>query len=288
MKSENVKNEKFLQDLAKQYVKETGETYILENDAIIPEPTPGLDGKMRAARRRQKWQTHRRAFMSVAASIVVLVIAGIAFLPQFLRDYGTDGTANFITESAMPGAEAPAAPPAPQAAAPPMVAEAAPMEDGMDDPAAADAAVDGSWNLAVDVAAEESFGLGITVEEPEFRAWDFTLPAEPPATSRRQALAQISLPPPPGWQIIYTDFDGDMVIFHLEGDAQNLVIVTAIIPPAENDFSEFFPVLINETWAYMRIESTHSVLIYQLDGIQFTLTTAYDYNDLITLAHNWV
>ncbi|MCL2285533.1 MAG: hypothetical protein FWC32_04120 [Firmicutes bacterium] len=287
MKSENVKNEKFLQDLAKQYVKKAGEIYKQDNDAIIPAPTPGLDGKMRAARHRQKWQSHRRAFMSVAASIVVLVIAGIAFLPQFLTNFGTDGTANFATESVMPGAEAPAALPAPQAAAPPVVAEAAPMEDGMDDPAA-DAAVDGSWNLAVDVAVDDSFGLGIAEEEREFSRWEAAVPVEPPAVNQRRALAQISLPPPPGWQIIYTDFDGDMVIFHLEGNAQNLVIVTAIIPPAENDFSEFFPVLINETWAYMRIESTHSVLIYQLDGIQFSLTTTYDYNDLITLAHNWV
>ena len=274
-----MKSEEFLKNLAKQYVKETGEMYKRENADISPAPTLRMDGKMWAARRRQKWKTHRHIIMSVAASIVVLVVVGIAFLPEILQENASMftnesiandaainyGTAAGGTDGAL---SAPAAPSAPSAteAAPPPAADIA--DDSMvwrqatsDEYAAQDGTQ--SWDLAAGQAAE-------------------------PATPPRFGLAQISLPPPPGWQIIYTDFDGDMAIFHLEGAAQNRVVVLAAAPPEENDFSQFFPVLINDTWAYMRIESTHSVLIYQLDGVQFTLTTAYDYHDLIMLTQHWI
>ena len=81
-----MRNEEFLTKLAKQYVKEAGEKYKLENDELAQSPTSGMDAKIRAARRRQKWQQHRLTFMGVAASIIVIIIAGIAFLPDILRE----------------------------------------------------------------------------------------------------------------------------------------------------------------------------------------------------------
>jgi len=81
-----MKNEEFLAKLAKQYVKEAGEKYKLENDELAQSPTSGMDAKIKAVRRRQIWQTHRLTFMGVAASIIVIILAGIAFLPDILRE----------------------------------------------------------------------------------------------------------------------------------------------------------------------------------------------------------
>jgi len=272
VKEQNILNDDFLKKLAKEYVIKTGEIYKSENAAITPAPTPTMDAKMKAAHRRNKngiskFTAHKkfskRAIVSVAASIVVLVVVGVALLPEFLNHTENEvSDFYFANDAAMP------APVADMAGAD----DAAPMEPPVT-----------TMPSAPEVAAE------VEQDMPDF--WDneevemdlaFQLAPAP------AGAGQVSLAPPPGWQILHIDFDGDMTIFHLEGEAQNLVVVTAATPPTENDFSDFFPVLINDTWAHMRIESTHSVLIYQLDGVQFTLTTAYSYQYLIGLAQNWV
>ena len=68
--------EKFLQDLAKEYVQQTGEAYLLENGALT-DPTPALDRKM-AALRRKRLLWRPRAFLGAAASIIVVVVAWFA------------------------------------------------------------------------------------------------------------------------------------------------------------------------------------------------------------------
>ena len=271
-----MKSEAFLRNLAKQYVSETGEVYKRENASISPAPTPRMDGKMWAARRRQKWKMHRRTIMSIAASIVVLVVVGIAFLPEVMRDNAStpvnDSAENEMYFGAATGGALPSEPATPSLTpAPP----APPVTDTVDETRV--------WRQVTVPDEDDLLNMDFALaEDGECEIPAEATPAMPPG------IAQISLTPPPGWHIVYTDFDGDITIFHLEGAAQNRVVVIAASPPEESDFSQFFPVLINDTWAYMRLESTHSVLIYQLDGVQFTLTTAYDYQDLIILAHSWV
>jgi len=269
-------SENFLQNIAKQYVKTTGETLIAENAAIEFTATSSLDAKFKVARRRRFWNTHRSMITGVAASIVVLVSVGAFVLPYFFaNNYG------FTNESAA----TPALPPAADTAAGGMAVE--------DDTAM----WDGSFYMR-EVEAEEELRLGaaqtVPAEPaPSFPAIDPELVPEMADQSDeifgvRRQVAQVSLAMPEGWAIAYTDYDGDMVIFHLEGTAGNSVVVMAQLPPDQPDFSNFFSVLINDTWGYMQIESTHSVLIYEQDGVLFTLTTAYDYNDLIFLAESFL
>jgi len=267
VKNQNTLNDDFLKNLAKEYVMEIGEIYKKENAAITPAPTPALDAKMKAARRRKNLtigsgfaaqrKINKRFFVSIAASVVILVI-GITFLPEIFNHTDSEAEHLYFTED---------------------VAASQPVPDS--DDAAFEQFPVAPMPPSMEMAAEAA--------EPEFWDSDYDeMDMVAPAPSLPMA-GHVSLTPPPGWQILYVDFDGDMAIFHLEGEAQNLVVVTAAtLPPAENDFSDFLPVLINDTWAYMRIESTHSVLIYQLDGVQFTLTTVYSYHYLMELARNWV
>ena len=92
-----MKNDEFLTKLAKQYTKEAGEKYKLENDELAKTPTPGLDAKVKKAR-RPNWHKHRLTFIGVAASVVVIIIAGIAFLPEVMRE--TESTADMIPMAA--------------------------------------------------------------------------------------------------------------------------------------------------------------------------------------------
>ena len=106
-----MRNEEFLTKLAKQYTKEAGEKYILENEELAQSPLLGLDKKMKTTRRRQTWQRHKYTFMGVAASIVVIIIAGIAFLPEILREY--DSVSDMSPMAAPQATADTAAPPIP-------------------------------------------------------------------------------------------------------------------------------------------------------------------------------
>jgi hypothetical protein len=94
---------------------------------------------------------------------------------------------------------------------------------------------------------------------------------------------------PEGWQIIYTDFDGGATILHLESNTGNSVVVIAGAPIYDDPESgEFRKVYINEQPAFMRTESTHSILFFDMDGLQFVLSTGGEYQELKTLAESWI
>ena len=87
-----MKDEQFLKNIARLYEQETGEALLRENAASSPTPTPELDAKMRQAidslppRRLgiQRLYARRGVWLGIAASIVLMVAIGLAFLPDFL------------------------------------------------------------------------------------------------------------------------------------------------------------------------------------------------------------
>jgi len=107
--------------------------------------------------------------------------------------------------------------------------------------------------------------------------------------SEPQAIMPVSLPQPEGWNIVYIDHDGDLTIFHIEGHGTNMaVIVTAGSPLDADAFEDFRRIEIAGTVAHLRTTQSHSILAYEQDGVQWILTTPYDYNDLIALAEYWL
>jgi hypothetical protein len=280
-------SEEFLKNLAKEYADKTGEAYKAENAGISPAPTPGMDRKMQAGRRMQRWKSRRRTVMGLVASLLVVAVAGASFMHHWApgrAGYTTDEREllQFGIISNDTAQRQSSTPPASQSS------EADGAADGVFDSDLLESEDD--MALWSGVLAEDSVDVRVEVgaarEAAESVEYGEPAPTAPAPTA--PLMAPISLTPPPGWRITETDYDGDIIIFHLEGEGQNRVVVMATAPPENSDFSQFFPVLINTTWAYMRIESTHSVLIYQQDGMQFTLTTAYDAQDLIALAYSWL
>jgi hypothetical protein len=105
---------------------------------------------------------------------------------------------------------------------------------------------------------------------------------------RSQLLALVSLTAPDGWQILYVDFDGDTAIYHLQSDYGNRVAVLANEPKDNTEYDDFMEIFINGQPAYMRVESTYSVLFFDMDGVRLTLSTEFEYEDLIALAEFWI
>lgn len=198
-------DEQSWQKLAKQYVKEAGEKYLLENDGLAQSPTPALDAKITAARRRQKWQRHRLTFMGVAASVIVIIIAGIAFLPEVLREYaptadmlqpsapmaagGIPATAQPAPMPAAPAIPPPAAAPAPPPAAEPRAEAAAPPAT---DEAVARQYIQANLEAAVDeaVVPEETPATEEIFDTDDTPAPEETFAPDEPPTRNEDALGQ--------------------------------------------------------------------------------------------------
>jgi len=278
-----VKDDDLLKKLANQYVQTTGEIYHHENAAITPTPTPKMDAKMSAARRRKKWKAHSHIFAGIAATVVAAIMM-VVFLPNMLTTNNRADTNDHF----MPAASPADAMPAPQAAAPPMYDLAVAEEAVVDEVAQAlpdfGAAAGGAGNI---------YAAGEVAEEADDIAWSFgeydadTESLHPISPSARQQRI-MDLAPPQGWQITHTGFYDYETIIHLISEEQNLVIVTITPAFEENYFTDLMPIQINHVPAFYQSESEPFVLIYELDGMQFTLTTTYDYNDLLVLAYYWI
>jgi len=121
--------------------------------------------------------------------------------------------------------------------------------------------------------------------------------AEPEAEPNRQTeetrlrgreIVLASIFAPAGWEISYTDHDGDLLIFHLKSHTGSTVVVLAGAPIYDPQYGAFHEIFINHQPAYMLVESTHSILFFDISGLQLILSTAYDHTDLIELAENWI
>jgi len=278
-----VKDDDLLKKLADQYVQTTGKIYHHENAAITPTPTPKMDAKMKAVRRRQKWKAHSHIFAGIAATVAAAIIM-VVFLPNML----TTNNRTDLNDHFMPAASPADAMPAPQAAAPPMY-DLAVVEEAIADEVAQvlpdfGAATGGAGNI---------YAAGEAAAEADDMEWAFgehdadTESLYPISSSARQQRIT-DLTPPQGWQITHTGLYDYETIIHLINEEQNLVIVTITPASEESCFAGFVPIQINHVPAFYQSDSAPFILTYVLDGMQFTLTTTYDYKDLIVLAYYWI
>ena len=110
-----------------------------------------------------------------------------------------------------------------------------------------------------------------------------SMPQEPSGFVPRVS-AEISLTPPADWQQVYANFDFDTAIFIFENRLQSSVHVTVEMLFEDDNFPGLTPVQINDIIAFMKTESTYSMLIYIHEYLRFTLTTQQDSRYLTTLA----
>ena len=231
-------NEKFLQTIAKQYVKETGQKFLAENAALNATPTLSLDTKVKAARRRAFF-ARSRVLVSVAASIAVAMIVWFAILPQNQPRH----TFEYATPDTMPAGVSPAAN-APAAAPDEAVNWAIPGAPPATQMPQAEREqfyffrniMDGSFvtDESDDIALRTA---GAADNEPSPEMGGFGAVAMPVSPQERgaqygataevepQEMELYGITPPPGWVIVWQD--GSTVVFQLESDESVLVRINA-------------------------------------------------------------
>ena len=291
-------NEQFLKTIAKQYVAEVGERHITENAALAVMPTPALDAKVKAARRRAFF-ARSRILVSVAASIAVAAIVWFGLLPanspEIVHNYSTLAT----PQAGMPAAALPPVEEAAPGAAPP-VATGWAMPDHQH-------AAQMPWNereernmdfyfrqmpeLGGGIVEEDSLevraGVADSELSPEFGLFGApampNLPPErgedygmgPEASRDVQEIELWYFTPPQGWVMV--EQSNNAAIFHRQDDENTVVRAIVSTTPLRHDLYSFTPIIIFDTTVYLLAGDGHSILIYYYDELRFTLTTTADY-----------
>lgn len=114
-----------------------------------------------------------------------------------------------------------------------------------------------------------------------------TAPAAPhstPAISAELLSARL----PYGYEITEVDYDKEKTIFHIINDTNNEIVLTmeeAAGQIAKNAFQE---IVVNNTPVYGLVKKDYSVITYEKDDILYTLTSKYNYKDLIEISKNLI
>ena len=295
MKNEDISNESFLKDIAQKYVNEAGAKYKLENDAIEPEPTTRMDAKVQATRRRQSWQFRSRAFVSVAAFVVVLITVSFLVMPEIARQQSEAPHAQWIAPT-MP------------------TFDFEEVYSGESERATTDSSlyniiesspsemfnrravvgrvipnIQSEWRASAEIRTATQGAPSPQASTPDlsFAAAEPQVPEMPNILGGMEDTAPISLTPPAGWQLVDTNIDRDITILIFENESGSSVQVTYTHLFDESTFPGFTPMQINETAAFLQIESALSTLIYTHDNKQLILTTQQSHQYLIAFAHSF-
>jgi len=288
-KSQN--NDEFLKKLAIQYNEMIGENY--HNERIVLESTDApslhrLDTKVYAARHGRKNRIRRISWVLPACCVCLALVAYIAVSIQ------SGGHETLLTPiGIMAPAPAPAAPPA--AAMPTPTPPAAPVAE-----AEAAQTTTPQFDINLDNAT-----------------WYFRF-SDRDSAPQRGNITHDQLMPPEGWHISLGRSINALTIYCLEklcptDSSAAVVIVSVRAPGMSHDpelpifaiadaqrithatlWEELFDqyafefTKINDTSVYWAVESDHSVLIYEHNGLQVVLTTAYDYQLLFELVEYWL
>jgi len=269
----NNEKEKMLKKMALMYVKEAGAKYKLENRDIMLNPTPDMDAKMTDARRRQSLKI-RKTFVSIAASIIVLVSVGL----WVMSEIGMQNNEMYNSLSATSQMLTPA-----DAGAGALM----PETDSFDSTGWQYRTT--TWpNQSVDF--DMSVAMGPTAPPPSLDEPESGAPQLFGARrSERVDAAYFTLTPPEGWSLLYhgvVDECGTS-IFDLQNMSQELVRVAVTYPAYEDLYGHapnMTPIQISEITAYLQLSSGFDILTFRHGGIQFELIGNYQH--LIDFAYS--
>ncbi|MCL2215956.1 MAG: hypothetical protein FWB91_02930 [Defluviitaleaceae bacterium] len=278
-------DEDFLKNLAVQYVQEKGEEYQRERIDLenSEDPLHGLDAKMSAALARKKtaprtvWRGRR--IVSIAASVALIIFAATMFFFQsdnFSRADGYVAPSAGAPVTAMP--PAPASPPAP-GAPPPGAMLPAPETEAPDEMVAP-----AMPPPVMDAAPPPTVGAGQEYQWDTDRATGDDVWA---GGTWEDTIAEAGMWPPSvpeGWRMIYADHSTAV----LESGGHTVITRTGL--PADDYLppDSYTRLDIAGTTAFLTEGPIQSILVFERDGQKFTLTTLYDYRDLISLAEYWL
>lgn len=277
-------DENFYKSIAMEYAAIKGEGYKSEIDQLAPEfdETPTLDAKIKNVT-APKARYHK--YVAAAASIIVLVVAGLWALPHMF-----DADRYDFAET-VPMAMQDAAPPAPTAM-PHDVAAGAVPEVAADE---ADFVMEYDdmyvWHDSDDTLGSGLFGMYTAPSLPATDGADFQMRSnlvvgEEMLYGRQGRLRFHDRTPPAGWEIQYMGTRGGASIYSMWDAGASRVIVIEEVASEFVTLDGAVPVDIGDIVGFLLMEDDFGDLMFEMDEIRFWISGG-DYRKLIELA-NWL
>ena len=107
--------------------------------------------------------------------------------------------------------------------------------------------------------------------------------------NRTQAQMQIALMAakmPAGYNVTGIDYDMEKTIYYITNDADNQIVMTTEKSEFDIEMAYYQEIRINGEPVYGMVKSDFSVITYEKDGVLYTLTSKYNYEDLIDISKN--
>ena len=227
----------------------------------------GLDAKIRKKIWRERFRSYRFALIPLAAAAAILM---------FALNINWSG-ARIPGAWSRPSASAPApSAPAPSTPAP---SASAPSASAPASPAPAPAAPSAQSSSTPSQAPSSS--------APSRPSPADSLPGAPSAAllELQDSVRLVSATLPEGYTVQNVDYDNLAAIMEISNARQNRIVL-AIEEYSGFESEGFSVIAINGATVYGLVKNDYSVLKYSVDNLLFTLSSRFDYEDLIEISEN--
>jgi len=236
----------------------------------------GLDAKIRKKIWRERFRSYRFALIPLAAAAAILMFA----LNINWSGARIPGAWSRPSASApAPSAPAPSTP-APSASAPSASAPASPAPA----PAAPSAQSSSTPSQAPSSSAPSQAPSSSAPSRPSPAD---SLPGAPSAAllELQDSVRLVSATLPEGYTVQNVDYDNLAAIMEISNARQNRIVL-AIEEYSGFESEGFSVIAINGATVYGLVKNDYSVLKYSVDNLLFTLSSRFDYEDLIEISEN--
>jgi len=105
-------------------------------------------------------------------------------------------------------------------------------------------------------------------------------------TQSQMQMALMSAKMPAGYNVTGIDYDMEKTIYYIKNDTDNQIVMTAEKSEFDIEFAYYQEIRINGEPVYGMVKSDFSVITYEKDGVVYTLTSRYNYEDLVDISKN--
>lgn len=106
----------------------------------------------------------------------------------------------------------------------------------------------------------------------------------PRPTPNNNEVQLLSAKLPRGYMLTDVDYDNGKTIYYIVNESKNEIVLTTEEFSGEIENEIFQEININNTRVYGMVKNDYSVITYEKDDLLYTLTSKYNYKDLIEIS----
>ena len=105
-------------------------------------------------------------------------------------------------------------------------------------------------------------------------------------TDASTVMALMAARLPYGYDVTGVDYDNAKTIYHILNDTNNQIVLTTEKTSLDIDLAYYQEIRINGVRVFGMVKNDYSLITYEQDGLIYTLTSRYNYKDLIDISKN--